>query len=139
MGGIPCVPYADLCAATRHWSADMELGSGGFGTVFRGVWKNTAVAIKRVKSKPSTDAIADEKLRYLEEKMVLNELQHLNSWRHNNILPLFAYCAEPTCLVYMLMEGGSLEKRLHGAKRMTEPLYWPDRMRIAIGTATYVC
>lgn len=153
--GVPRIVFDELVAATRNWSPQNVLGAGGFGTVFHGRWKNTLVAIKRIKSSAAaatattttaTPANAAAAAARLEEQQGLNELWHLNSCRHDNILPLYGFSVEPNgepCLVYKMMTGGSLEYRL-AAGRETKagatgggraPLQWPERMRIAIGTA----
>ena len=48
LGNIPHIDYKELEAATDGWSQHRVLGSGGFGTVYRGTWKNTTWAIKRI-------------------------------------------------------------------------------------------
>lgn len=84
-GGIPSYPFKDLCEATKNWDKNHILGSGGFATVFRGWWKYTDVAIKKIKYK-SDDPKKDTKVQM---KQSLNELRYLNSCRHDNILPLY--------------------------------------------------
>lgn len=106
------------------------MGKGGFGTVFKGDWKFTSVAIKRIEyhgRHPDKNAM-------VQIQQSLNELKFLNSCRHDNILPLYGYSidGQQPCLVYQLMFGGSLEGRLSGTK---EPLNLRQRLNIAIGTA----
>lgn len=151
---MPRIAFDELVAATRSWSPHNVLGAGGFGTVYHGRWKNTLVAIKRIKSSATTAAAtpANAAAARLEEQQGLNELWHLNSCRHDNILPLYGFSLEPNgepCLVYKMMTGGSLEYRLsvgRGAATTATaagsggraPLLWLERMRIAIGTARLV-
>lgn len=47
-----CTPFItneELVEATENWNEVNILGRGGFGVVFKGMWKNTKVAIKREK------------------------------------------------------------------------------------------
>lgn len=46
----PLITYNELEQATNYWDKLNILGKGGFGVVFKGIWKNTAVAIKRLEA-----------------------------------------------------------------------------------------
>lgn len=133
---IPHIPYIELVYATKNWNKNHILGRGGFGIVFQGRWKATEVAIKKI---VYHGAAGDSKKQaMINLKQSLNELRHLNSCRHDNILALYGYSldqsvvgAEP-CLVYQYMIGGSLERRLHVT---SNPLSFTQRQRIIKGTA----
>ncbi|XP_031635930.1 serine/threonine-protein kinase pelle-like [Contarinia nasturtii] len=130
-GLIPFISYEELVTATENWSEKNILGRGGFATVFRGRWKSTEVAIKKLQYK-SDDA---KKNATVQMKQLETELSFLNSCRHDNILPLYGYSKngpEP-CLVYQFLSGGSLERRLRG--KTGKPLTLHQRNRIALGTA----
>lgn len=43
------VPYSELIVATDNFSESRRIGKGGFGVVYRGTWKGTEVAIKKLK------------------------------------------------------------------------------------------
>lgn len=45
---IPQIPYTELVYATKNWNKNHILGRGGFGIVFKGRWKHTEVAIKKI-------------------------------------------------------------------------------------------
>ena len=85
-------------------------------------------------------------------------MQLLGTCRHPRLLPLLGFCLDPQapCLVYPLMEGGSLEDRLllgtvfdepngaaHAAARLARlaqlgfaapplPLTWAERLRAVL-------
>lgn len=130
---IPQIDYTELVLATDNWSRDNILGKGGFGTVFKGDWKYTAVAIKRLEYHGSDP----DKNTKVQIQQSLNELRYLNSCRHDNILPLYGFSMDgkEPCLVYQLMAGGSLEKRLAGRENSLD---LRQRLNIAIGTARCV-
>lgn len=50
----PMISYTELEAATNGWDRRCILGRGGFGTVFKGMWKNTPVAIKKLETQVIT-------------------------------------------------------------------------------------
>lgn len=50
MSNIPPIDEQELATATNHWNAVSILGQGGFATVYKGTWKNTQVAIKRMEN-----------------------------------------------------------------------------------------
>ncbi|XP_035714820.1 pelle-like serine/threonine-protein kinase pik-1 isoform X2 [Folsomia candida] len=130
VGLLPPIAYAELTAATSGWDKRNMLGKGGFGTVYKGNWKNTAVAIKRMEHRPN-EAYVESQM-----KQSLGEMRFLNSYRHDNILPLYGYCLDGPhpCLVYQFMTNGSLEDRILCRQR-TPPLSWHLRFHMAKGVA----
>ncbi|XP_063238395.1 serine/threonine-protein kinase pelle-like isoform X2 [Bacillus rossius redtenbacheri] len=127
---IPQVAYAELERATGGWSRDAILGRGGFGTVYKGIWKNTPVAVKRLEQR---EAAADSREQ---DELLLRELSFPNSCRHDNVLPIYGVSlgGPAPCLVYQFMPNGSVEDRLLCRGR-TPPLTWVQRLKIAEGTA----
>ncbi|XP_022180102.1 serine/threonine-protein kinase pelle-like isoform X2 [Myzus persicae] len=130
----PLITYNELEQATNYWNKENILGKGGFGVVFKGIWKNTAVAIKRLESQKG----AEQQFNILEaqRQQSLRELKYLNSCRHDNILSLYGFSigGEKPCLVYQYMINGSLEDRLQ-CRQGTKPLTWCIRFKIATGSA----
>lgn len=128
--GIPQIAFTELAKATSEWNQEKVLGDGAFGTVYRGKWKCTEVAIKRINC-IGMDKSSTAKKRL---KQVMIEMRFLNTHRHDNILPLYGYSFDGSsaCLVYQMMASGALDRRLR-QKRM--PLTYKQRLNIAIGTA----
>lgn len=131
-GNIMQINYTELLEATGNWDKGNILGRGGFGVVYKGKWKCTDVAIKKMHNKDGQSKEAN----LVQMKQSLNELRHLNSFRHDNILPVYGYSLHgaDSCLVYQLMLGGSLEQRLFFAPQKP-PLSWRHRISIAQGAA----
>lgn len=120
--------------ATGNWAEENVLGRGGFGVVYKGDWFSTQIAIKKIEyrksSKPGSGTFKDH------WELTLNELRHLNNYRHDNILPIYGYAIKgDVCFfAFKYMAGGSLEDRL-GKRSGFAPLTWPLRWNIAKGTA----
>lgn len=128
--GVPQIDYVELTNATNQW--ERVLGSGTYGTVYRGKWKCTDVAIKRINCKNVSQSSLPSAHGGLRQLLV--EIQFLNAYRHDNILPLYGYSFDGSsaCLVYQMMVGRSLEHRLHISKQR---LTYRHRLGIAIGAA----
>jgi serine/threonine protein kinase len=102
--------YQDLSNATNNF--EKRLGGGGCGSVFQGVLASgTRVAVKRLELGVAAGAGAaglsmTDQMRT--EVEVLSQVQHVN------IVPLLGSSKDgmAPCLVYALMEGGSLQDRL---------------------------
>jgi len=90
------------------------IGMGGFGKVYRGIWRGTEVAVKAVLTEPGDAASATV-------ESVRREARLFWLLRHRNIIALRGAClAEPNlCLVMEYARGGSLNRVLSG--RMLAP------------------
>ncbi|CAN6329809.1 unnamed protein product [Urochloa humidicola] len=116
--------YDDLAAATEDFSDDRRLGSGGFGSVYRGYLNdaNRDVAVKRV-SKTSRQGW----------KEFVSEVRIISRLRHRNLVQLIGWCHssdDELLLVYELMPNGSLDAHLYDPEHV---LTWPVRYGIALG------
>uniref|UniRef100_A0A7S4LH93 Protein kinase domain-containing protein n=1 Tax=Eutreptiella gymnastica TaxID=73025 RepID=A0A7S4LH93_9EUGL len=94
------------------------LGSGGFGTVYRG------------KLKQSSDTVAIKKI-FCQDSSMLNsfrkEVKLLSSFRHEQIVLFRGACLElpNLCIITELMSGGNLYNLLHSS----ETLAWKLRLQ----------
>jgi len=122
--------HGELAQATRNFSAEERLGGGGFGGVFRarglrGFAHASEFAVKRL----DADSLQGQ-------AEFLQEVQVLGACRHEHLLPLIGFSADGgedgrVCLVFPLMQGGSLHDRL-APQQGREPLAWPDRLRASV-------
>lgn len=87
------------------------IGVGGFGKVYRGIWKFREVAVKAARQDP------DEDISVTLEN-VLKEAKLFWLLKHENIVSLVGVCLqEPNlCLVLEYARGGSLNRVLSGRK-----------------------
>ncbi|GLJ32942.1 hypothetical protein SUGI_0663500 [Cryptomeria japonica] len=118
--------YMELKIATRNFRS--KLGSGGFGTVFKGsLTDGTLVAVKKMEGSRQS------------EKQFRAEISALGHIQHANLIRLVGFCAEGSrrFLIYDYMPNGSLNSSLFtsNSKRKQKVLDWKTRFKIALGTA----
>lgn len=121
------IPLLDLQLATKNFDAKRIIGKGGFGNVYKGVFKNGInVAVKR--SEPGS---GQGPLEFQTEIMVLSRI------RHRHLVPLIGYCDErfEMILVYEYMEKGTLRDNLYNSNTNLPKLSWKQRLEICIGAA----
>ncbi|XP_025406121.1 uncharacterized protein LOC112680294 isoform X2 [Sipha flava] len=130
------IQYDELAVATENWDQNRVLGRGGFGVVYKGNWRHTDVAIKRLKSEGIAERVVNMHTLGDEILNPSKEIMYLNAVKHDNVLPMYGFCFHATgsCLIYQYMANGSLEDRLQ-LKNGTKPLSWSRRANIALGTA----
>jgi serine/threonine protein kinase len=126
---LPCYSYEQLREACVGFSEGARLGSGGFGTVYRGTINHTPVAVKVLKQEGRQG-----------EREFLAEVEVLSKICHPNIVMLLGCCREQQqqCVVYEHMENGSLQDRLDMSSG-TPPLPWAVRLRIAVDMTRALC
>ena len=103
--------YDLLLEATNKFNK--RLGVGGFGSVFEGVIASgTRVAVKRLEVDIELDPAGVQRSQMI--KQMQTEVQILFTVQHPNIVQLLGSSTDgkEPCLVYALMEGGSLQDRL---------------------------
>ncbi|KAL1144629.1 hypothetical protein V6Z11_A11G245100 [Gossypium hirsutum] len=119
------IPLDEIQLATNNFDKKLQIGKGGFGTVYQGTLRNGfKVAVKR--SQPGSGQGLPE---FQTEIMVLSKI------RHRHLVSLIGYCDErlEMILVYELMEKGTLRDHLYNAKLPC--LSWKQRLDICIGAA----
>ncbi|KAL5710806.1 putative serine/threonine-protein kinase pbl10 [Ranunculus cassubicifolius] len=129
--------FEELKNATRNFGADVKLGEGGFGQVYKGwIDENTLTA-----SKPGRGiAVA---IKSLDVDSVqgyrewLAEVNFLGRLHHPNLVRLQGYCSEEEklLLVYEYISLGNLESNLFKRGSSSSSLSWSLRMKVALGAA----
>uniref|UniRef100_A0A0D6R406 non-specific serine/threonine protein kinase n=1 Tax=Araucaria cunninghamii TaxID=56994 RepID=A0A0D6R406_ARACU len=122
----------ELKTVTKNFRLDYVLGKGGFGRVYKGFidedmkpgFKAQPVAVKCLDPEGHQG-----------HKEWLAEVIFLGQLSHPHLVKLIGYCCEDEhrMLVYEFMARGSLENHLF--RKMSVPLSWSTRMKIALGTA----
>ncbi|XP_020193994.2 L-type lectin-domain containing receptor kinase SIT2-like [Aegilops tauschii subsp. strangulata] len=117
--------FKNLYYATAGFKDKRLLGTGGFGSVYRGVLpgSRTEVAVKRV---------SHESRQGLRE--FIAEVVSIGRLRHRNLVQLLGYCRRrgELLLVYDYMPHSSLDKHLHWHG---PALDWAQRLRIIRGAS----
>ncbi|KAF3631017.1 putative HUA2-like protein 1-like [Capsicum annuum] len=118
----------EMVRSTNNFDPHLVIGSGGYGTVYKGDIDGgeTTVAVKRLKPGSSQG-----------ENEFWTEIKMLSTHRHENLLSLIGYCNEgdEMLLVYDYMPRGSLSDQLFKMERSRSSLSWERRLKIAIGAA----
>ncbi|MCL7027068.1 hypothetical protein MKW94_005336 [Papaver nudicaule] len=119
--------FSELLAATREFREENLIGSGGFGSVYKGIIPSTGleVAIKRV-AQDSRQGMRE----FVAEIMTMGRL------RHRNLVQLHGWCRmkDELLLVYDHVPNGSLDDMLF-SNNQQKTLNWEQRYEILIGVA----
>ncbi|KAI3810314.1 hypothetical protein L1987_19926 [Smallanthus sonchifolius] len=128
LGQLKRFSLRELQVATDNFSNRHILGRGGFGKVYKGrLADGTLVAVKRLKEERTQGG----------ELQFQTEVEMISMAVHRNLLRLKGFCMTPTerLLVYPFMANGSVASCLRERPDNQEPLDWPIRKRIALGSA----
>ncbi|XP_040998790.1 phytosulfokine receptor 2 [Juglans microcarpa x Juglans regia] len=133
------ISMIELVIATKNFSADLIVGDGSFGLVYKAQLSGATVAVKKL------DPDAFQGFREFQA-----EMETLEKLRHENIVKILGYCVSGSerLLVYEYMEKGSLDQWLQDASSENDtsaaawpnsgvrlPLSWETRVKIAQGVA----
>ncbi|KAJ4800339.1 Receptor-like protein kinase [Rhynchospora pubera] len=128
------VSYDEILKATRNFNPTCLIGTGSFGTVYKGnLWDGMIVAVK----------VLNLTIRGASKSFVA-ECEALRNVRHRNLVKLITLCSsldfandDFQALAYEFMENGSLEEWIRGRKRYEngEMLSVLERLNIAIDVA----
>ncbi|XP_004309195.1 PREDICTED: probable LRR receptor-like serine/threonine-protein kinase At3g47570-like [Fragaria vesca subsp. vesca] len=132
------VSYQALHQATGGFCPSNQIGSGGFGSVYKGIIdeeENNIVAIK----------VLNLQLRGA-LKSFMAECNALRNIRHRNLVKILTCCSSTDhngndfkALVFEYMSNGSLEERLHRENQFAGSLNLVQRLNIAVDVASALC
>ncbi|KAF5803163.1 putative protein kinase RLK-Pelle-LRR-VIII-1 family [Helianthus annuus] len=123
--GAKAFSFEELNKYTNNFSEVNNIGTGGYGTVYRGSLPNgQLIAIKRAKQGSTQGG--------LEFK---TEIELLSRVHHKNLVSLVGFCFDQgeQMLVYEYIVNGTLKDSLSGRSGIR--LDWIRRLRIALGAA----
>jgi len=86
------------------------IGEGAYGQVFKGTWRMTSVAIKKMKS----SLPEEEEAKFLAEVDLMARMK-----RHDNVVAFLGVSFNPLCIVTEFLENGSLDKYLESSVDIT--------------------
>ncbi|PNT73106.1 hypothetical protein BRADI_2g53283v3 [Brachypodium distachyon] len=116
--------FDELKNCTNNFSESHEIGSGGYGKVYKGmIADGTTVAIKRAEYGSKQGAVEFK-----------NEIELMSRVHHRNLVSLIGFCYEQgeQMLVYEYISNGTLRENLQARGIYLD---WKKRLRIALGSA----
>ncbi|XVF22541.1 hypothetical protein REPUB_Repub12eG0181000 [Reevesia pubescens] len=111
--------FSEIEEATRNFDPTLKIGEGGYGSIYKGLLRQTTVAIKILHSHSLQGPSEFQQ-----------EVDVLSKMRHPNLVTLVGACPEACALIYEYLSNGSLEDRL-SCRDNSPPLSWQTRIRIA--------
>ncbi|KAK3154728.1 hypothetical protein QOZ80_2BG0194410 [Eleusine coracana subsp. coracana] len=129
MQNLRVFSYKDIRIATKNFHQCNKLGRGGFGTVYKGVWRDGTSFAAKVLSSESDQGI----------KEFLAEIESISEVKHANLVRLLGCCIQRRnrILIYEYLENNSLDHALQasGLEKGVTTLSWSARSDICMGTA----
>lgn len=127
---------SELAAATDNFSMENKVGSGSFGTVYKGKLPDgREVAIKRGDTGPRTKKFQEK------ESAFQSELAFLSRLHHKHLVGFVGFCEEKDerLLVYEYMKNGAIYDHLH-SKNNTDTSSsvlnsWKMRIKVSLDAA----
>lgn len=123
--GAKFFTYEEVAKCTNNFSEINNIGSGGYGKVYKGTLPNgQLVAIKRSQKESSQGAIEFK-----------SEIELLSRVHHKNVVSLIGFYFDHVeqILIYEFIPHGTLKDSLSGKSGIR--LGWARRLRIALGAA----
>ncbi|KAL2341485.1 hypothetical protein Fmac_009425 [Flemingia macrophylla] len=117
--------FEEIQNCTKNFSQVNNIGSGGYGKVYRGTLPNgQLIAVKRAQKESMQGG--------LEFK---TEIELLSRVHHKNLVSLVGFCFDQgeQMLIYEYIANGTLKDTLSGKSGIR--LDWVRRLKIALGTA----
>jgi serine/threonine protein kinase len=116
--------YGEIVLAER-------VGKGSYGEVFKGIWRGTEVAVKKLPYYFEQLEDKEQQKTFLEG--FIQETQLMKTLRHPNVIQLFASFTHPEVMIVMeFMAKGSLYQILHDK---SIDLSWDLRRQILLDAA----
>ena len=115
-----------------------KLAKGSFGTVFKGKYQGSIVAIKQFTFSFNSQ---DQDSQKMFIKELENEISMLSQLRHRNILTFMGACIQPPvyAIVTEFIEGGSLFNLLHASdasiSSLRKEMKWEHKLSLMYGVS----
>lgn len=113
--------YKELKKATKGFRDEELLGSGGFGSVYKGILPDskTLVAVKRISNESQQGM-----------RGFVSEISTIGRLRHRNLVQLLGWCRKrrDLLIVYDFMANGSLDRYIYDDPKLI--LTWQQRFKI---------
>jgi serine/threonine protein kinase len=127
VAGVRAFTKEELAEATANFSDANRIGRGGYGKVYFGKLQDGMLVAVKVADPGSVQGARE----------FYTEIAFLSRVHHKNLVMLVGYCdlEDQQMLVYEFMSGGTLRDHLFGTSEWAEPLDFPTRVEIALGSA----